>query len=118
MSASPSAPARPPTDPDGLSAVDRAQLYDLLSHARNVRLDQSEALAIRDTDLGSAVLDELDHGIAAHVSRELAEIEIALLRMSLGTYGTCERCGERIPVARLYDRPHTRFCAPCQPRRR
>jgi RNA polymerase-binding transcription factor DksA len=112
----PSAPARPPGEE--ISAADRAQLYDLLTNARNVRLDQFEALAVRNSDLGSAVLDEIDHGIAAQVSQELAEIEIALLRMSLGTYGACERCGELIPVERLYVRPHARFCPPCSSRRR
>ncbi|MFG1675409.1 TraR/DksA family transcriptional regulator [Micromonospora sp. NPDC049282] len=41
----------------------------------------------------------------------------ALTRMSEGTYGVCERCGQDIPTARLEIRPSARFCVPCQQRR-
>ena len=45
---------------------------------------------------------------------ELAEIDAARARIATGTYGTCEECGEAIPLARLRALPASRFCLPCQ----
>jgi RNA polymerase-binding protein DksA len=41
------------------------------------------------------------------------EIEAALQRMIDRTYGTCESCGQPIPLARLHALPATRLCATC-----
>jgi phage/conjugal plasmid C-4 type zinc finger TraR family protein len=41
-------------------------------------------------------------------------IEDALQRMDDGAFGTCERCGKQIPLARLRAMPFTRFCVDCQ----
>jgi RNA polymerase-binding transcription factor DksA len=46
----------------------------------------------------------------------LADIANALRRMAEGSYGTCERCGDAIPVERLEAMPQVRYCAPCQSR--
>ena len=46
----------------------------------------------------------------------MVETENALRRIDDGTYGTCQRCGEAIPAARLEIRPHARFCVTCQQR--
>jgi DnaK suppressor protein len=48
-------------------------------------------------------------------SREtLADTAKALRRMVEGSYGTCERCANRISLERLEVLPHARFCAHCQ----
>jgi RNA polymerase-binding transcription factor DksA len=44
----------------------------------------------------------------------LADIANALRRMAEGSYGTCEHCGDAIPVERLDAMPQVRYCAPCQ----
>ena len=44
----------------------------------------------------------------AHAAMEAAS------RISAGTYGICQACGERIPPRRLLAVPLTRFCLPCQ----
>ncbi|WP_211210939.1 TraR/DksA C4-type zinc finger protein [Sporichthya polymorpha] len=36
--------------------------------------------------------------------------------MAAGTYGTCERCGQAIPPARLTARPTARTCVACASR--
>jgi len=41
-------------------------------------------------------------------------IQVALERLSDGTYGTCERCGKRIAAARLGALPFARHCIACQ----
>ena len=47
-------------------------------------------------------------------SRTLREIESALLRVSRGSYGVCEGCGEEISPARLKAIPWARYCVVCQ----
>jgi RNA polymerase-binding transcription factor DksA len=44
--------------------------------------------------------------------RELQEVEAALARMDAGTYGICERTGQRIPLQRLKLVPTARFVVP------
>lgn len=47
-------------------------------------------------------------------SRTLKEIEVALKRVAVGTYGVCERCDEEISPVRLKAIPWARYCLPCQ----
>lgn len=57
---------------------------------------------------------ELESQLVSLESRELARIEKAIEAIHNGTYGQCELCGERIPVARLQALPHTSCCVECQ----
>jgi DnaK suppressor protein len=45
---------------------------------------------------------------------ELRRIDTALARLSTGSYGVCESCGERIPEARLEAEPTALRCVRCQ----
>lgn len=58
--------------------------------------------------------DEISSQLAEVESRELASIENALERMKEGSYGQCEVCGGRIPVARLQALPYATMCIGCQ----
>jgi RNA polymerase-binding transcription factor DksA len=40
----------------------------------------------------------------------LSDVEAALAKMDSGGYGTCERCGETIPLERLEAIPYARLC--------
>jgi RNA polymerase-binding transcription factor DksA len=53
---------------------------------------------------------ERDVSILEQVEAELADIEHALVRLSAGTYGTCEACGKPVAEERLEVQPATRFC--------
>ena len=46
---------------------------------------------------------------------ELEQIRDALRRMDGDEYGTCQGCGEEIPVARLRIVPTTTLCRDCAP---
>jgi RNA polymerase-binding transcription factor DksA len=46
-------------------------------------------------------------------TRELAEIDAALKRVSVGTYGNCERCAAQVGPLRLQAVPETRRCMSC-----
>jgi DnaK suppressor protein len=58
--------------------------------------------------------DEISSQLAEVESRELANIENALIRMKAGKYGQCEVCGGRIPMARLNALPYATVCIECQ----
>ncbi len=62
-------------------------------------------------DTGS---DEISTQLAELEARELSQIERALARIKQGTYGVCEVCQGRIPVARLNALPYSTTCIDCQ----
>jgi RNA polymerase-binding transcription factor DksA len=81
--------------------------------------------ADRYSALAGQVHDTKDHSIAesliatgnAEVQRdaeELQDIEAALERMSVGSYGKCVMCGTVIPEDRLSAYPTAKRCLPCQ----
>jgi len=45
--------------------------------------------------------------------RHLADLDHALARLSAGSHGRCERCGQPIAPARLAARPAARTCIRC-----
>ncbi len=61
-----------------------------------------------------AAQDEISSQLAEVESRELANIERALVRIRNGSYGECEGCGNRIPLARLNALPYATSCIECQ----
>jgi len=65
-------------------------------------------MAVHDTER------ELESQLVSLESRELVRIEKAIEAIRNGTYGQCEHCGGRIPVARLQALPHTSCCIICQ----
>ena len=58
--------------------------------------------------------EEVTSQLAELESRELAKIERALNRLKQGTYGDCEGCQKKIPVARLNALPFSTYCVECQ----
>jgi DnaK suppressor protein len=50
-------------------------------------------------------------------NQTLREVENALTRVSRGSYGVCEACGEEIAPARLKAIPWARCCVPCEEQR-
>lgn len=61
-----------------------------------------------------AAQDEISSKLAEVESRELASIEMALEKIKAGTYGGCEICGGKIPLARLQALPYATTCIECQ----
>ena len=58
--------------------------------------------------------DEMASQLAEFDARELTQIDRALDRLKQGTYGLCEGCSCKIPVARLNALPYTTLCIKCQ----
>ena len=64
---------------------------------------------------GTANVDrELDLHLSAQAVAAVEEIDAALAKISAGTYGLCESCGNPVPRARLEALPHARLCVTCK----
>ncbi len=57
---------------------------------------------------------ERDLALSAQARAAVDEIDHALAKIQAGTYGTCERCGQPIPKARLKALPYARLCVGCK----
>ena len=90
----------------------RKRLGGELEDLRNVKaVDPTGDSADAAFDSGS---EEIASQLAELEARELALIERALQRMKQGTYGICEGCQCKIPVARLNALPYSNACVRCQ----
>jgi DnaK suppressor protein len=58
--------------------------------------------------------EELNSQMAELEAKELNQIEKALKRLKQGSYGLCEGCSCKIPVARLNVLPYSTMCIKCQ----
>ena len=83
------------------------ELRDLRS---NKSLDSGDAADLA-FDSGN---EEVSSQLADLESRQLYQVERSLDRLKQGTYGVCEGCGKKIPVARLNALPFSTTCINCQ----
>jgi DnaK suppressor protein len=68
-------------------------------------------------DSGSASFErETAQSLSRHARGLLTEIDDALRRIDVGTFGTCENCGETIATERLEAIPYARLCLDCKRR--
>lgn len=58
--------------------------------------------------------EELASQLAQLESNELAQTELALVRLKQGRYGICDVCEKKIPVGRLNAVPYSVMCVSCQ----
>src|SRR4051794_2014405 len=64
---------------------------------------------------GTASIDrEVDLVLSAQARAAVDEIDRALLKIDLGTYGICESCNQPIPKARLKALPYAALCVQCK----
>src|SRR5690242_21242651 len=67
-------------------------------------------------DDASAEIFEHERALAVEGAFEdmLAEVRHALHKIEVGSYGTCDDCGQPIAMERLEARPQAAFCVPCK----
>ena len=100
----------------------RARHVALRGHIQKVLLeskhDEFTQLAGRVHDRGEeSVADLLASTSLALIDREvseLREVEEALRRIRVGTYGECETCGDAIGRDRLDANPNAKRCVDCE----
>jgi DnaK suppressor protein len=95
----------------GRHAALRKALAGELADLRKLTVDATGDSADVAFDTGS---DEISSQLAELEARELHQIERALMRIKQGTYGICEVCQGKIPVARLNALPYSTTCIECQ----
>lgn len=80
--------------------------------------DLSRGKANQSGDAADAAFDSSGEEIASQLAeleaKELAQVERALRRLKQGTYGQCESCATKIPIARLNALPYSTLCIKCQ----
>lgn len=94
-----------------------AEIREIEISERDTISEASGENAYRDhmADQGSATFErELDMTFEEGSRVHLSEVRAALARIESGTYGTCERCGETIPVERLEAVPTAKLCVDCK----
>ena len=90
----------------------RAQLAELgFGEAGGLKYDSNFA----DTSQVTAERGEAE-ALAGELRDALAEVEAAITRLTDGTYGRCEQCGQPIAPARLEAKPAARRCIACASR--
>jgi RNA polymerase-binding transcription factor DksA len=57
-----------------------------------------------------------DLSVRTRLEGTLIDVEDALHKFELGTYGICERCDIKIDWARLEAKPEARLCIKCKQR--
>ena len=76
---------------------------------------ESSAFGMHQADAGSDAYDrDFALSLLSQEQDALYEIDQALKRIELGTYGVCEMSGKAIPHARLEAIPFARFTVECQ----
>lgn len=84
----------------------RSDQEQYVANAERARDAEDDSFADLMVDV---TLAEVDRDVS-----ELREIDVALERLSEGTYGRCEMCAEDIGLARLQAQPTAVRCLACQ----
>lgn len=84
----------------------------ILSRIENLEHD-TDSLEL-DTDGVPPTGFERGQALTAMLDSRLADIDNALSRLDLGTYGVCAGCSEQIPPRRLQALPFATLCVRCQ----
>lgn len=112
------------------------EVRNRMQHLREILEDERKAALVRVHEYRAAQEqeatpppgDELDAArtlsdVETHASLieraedRLRAIDFALNLLEQGRYGTCDKCGEEIPIERLKAVPFATFCVDCQKRR-
>ncbi|MES2889426.1 MAG: TraR/DksA family transcriptional regulator [Pseudomonadota bacterium] len=96
----------------------QATLREQVRLAKEERAERPSAVAPVPEDLAEAGEQHFRTGVE-HVEllrdqEELLDIDTALTRIGLGTYGNCDDCGLSIPPERLAVQPAALRCIRCQ----
>ena len=96
------------------------QAHDLAAEAEALASEREPGDTQFDEESGEGdtlnVERERDLALSASATQAVEEIDRALRRMDVGTYGICERCGKKIGVARLEALPFAALCIECKSR--
>lgn len=86
----------------------------LLGLKANLHPDETSK-SHEDGEMATETLEIEKHlALEKCIRGQLAEVEHALNKFELGTYGLCEACGQPIEAARLKALPQAKLCLSCK----
>jgi RNA polymerase-binding transcription factor DksA len=95
-------------------AVDLEFFRHELEEQRQFRLDQLTKLAYNAETTTDEALAEVNATLRGAASTVLAQIDAALFRLAIGSFGVCQRCGSDISQHRLHALPMASLCLRCE----
>jgi RNA polymerase-binding transcription factor DksA len=84
-----------------------------LEDQRRFRLDQLIGLTYDAQAAGDDASSEVNAALTSGARAALADIDAALFRLAIGTFGACRRCGRAIPADHLRAVPTATLCLRC-----
>jgi DnaK suppressor protein len=94
------------------------QAVTLRAEADQLALDRDPGDVQFDEESGQGdsmnVERERDLALSAQALASIEEIDKALEKIVVGTYGVCEKCNENIPKERLKALPYAALCVKCK----
>ncbi|HZA71344.1 MAG TPA: TraR/DksA family transcriptional regulator [Propionibacteriaceae bacterium] len=123
-------PVRPGEDPwtsDELDEVKAALTEDIARFESQIEISTAELVGLlrdgsegagRDpADVGSANFErDAEMSLANNAREMLDQSRLALRHIELGTYGSCDNCGQPIGKGRLQAFPRATLCVTCKQR--
>ena len=101
-----------------LLLAQKVQLLDKMGQERgglNSRAEAAAALAPSEQSHAQNMTErDTVFDLQEHDIEELEATELALMRITLGTYGLCLACETEIPITRLLAFPSAMRCIECQ----
>ena len=96
--------------------LDRRVQIEKNLRGTTLELEEMRELELNDEgDFAAASAETIiDSAILIQQRKELNEIELALDKIKVGTFGVCEMCEEPIGRARLEVKNFARFCITCR----
>jgi DnaK suppressor protein len=100
-----------------LAAELRRQRQAIFAEVADLERDLADMAGERESELEEHAQEERAARVADRLAlrgkREIEEIDAALERIAAGTFGSCQGCGNAIPMNRLQALPAARFCLDC-----
>ncbi|MCL5256830.1 MAG: TraR/DksA C4-type zinc finger protein [Chloroflexi bacterium] len=101
---------------------ERKQLLEEIGQLDEILAQQGEYHEVEGGGVSNHMADDASDtfeqekyvALRRNLERILDQVNHALHKFELGTYGLCENCNERIPQERLEALPYANLCIKCQ----
>ena len=103
-----------PGGPRSLRALDLAWFRRELEQQRRFRLDQLTDLSYQAAGASDEAHREVVRALKAGARAVLADIDAALFRLAIGSFGICQGCGRPLSMGQLEVIPMAALCLACQ----
>ncbi len=94
----------------------RTEYDQTLSEITELQRDRlTDSAGDDQADTGTKTFErEQEISLANNILERITQVERAIERLGVGNFGSCERCGNAIPVERLAAFPSATLCVSCK----